>query len=362
MKATEEQKEFIWEKFEEGITDIKPLTSDFVDKFFPDEPENMKDGRSKYGRLVKDILVEKGLKAKASHQYQPKEKVKLSEEDSEFIDNNYRMMSFVEIARLLFNDSNLSNLSPEARSVQEYIQSLNPEEGFQAGEIPQEEYKPPKTIDRAVSKINRYILEGIDRSKITALDKKNCEMLIRYLHTFRFLHHMNHLSTNVDRELYESSFVRYTHDKPDLTQEEVDQYIVLSGEAVIASNIQRRVEHLQGLLDDAANDTEGRRISMALVESINTAQNEYHQSVNRQHKLLDDLKQKRSHRLKNQLEENASILNLVEVWKEEEGRKKMIALAEMRKEAIAEEIDNISNMDEIKARVLGLTKEEVLES
>ena len=362
MKASEEQKEFIWKKFEEGITDIKPLTSDFVDKFFPDEPDNMKDGRSKYGRLVKDILVERGLKAKASHQYQPKEKIKLSEEDSEFIDNNYRMMSFVEIARLLFDDSNLSNLSPEARAVQEYIQNLNTEESFQAGEIPQEEYKPPKTIDRAISKINKYILEAIDRSKVTASDKKNCETLIRYLHTFRFLHHMNHLSTNVDRELYESSFIRYTHDKPDLTQEEVDQYIVLSGETVIASNIQRRVEHLQGLLDDAANDTEGRRISMALVESINTAQNEYHQSVNRQHKLLDDLKQKRSHRLKNQLEENASILNLVEVWKEEEGRKKMIALAEMRKEAIAEEIDNISSMDEIKARVLGLTKEEILES
>ncbi len=362
MKASDEHKEFIWERFENGVNDIKPLTSAFVDNFFPNEPENMKDGRSKYGRLVKEVLVERGLKANASHQYQPKEKIKLSEDDIEFIDNNYRMMSFVEIARLLFGDPNLSNLSPEARAIQDHIQSLNPEESFQAGEIPQEEYKPPKTIERAITKVNKYILEGIDRSKVTALEKKNCETLIRYLHTFRFLHHMNHLSTNVDRELYESSFVRYTYDKPDLTQEEVDQYIVLSGEAVIASNIQRRVEHLQGLLDDAANDTEGRRISMALVESINTAQNEYHQSVNRQHKLLDDLKQKRSHRLKNQLEENASILNLVEVWKEEEGRKKMISLAEMRKEAISEEIDNISNMEEIKARVLGLTKEEVLEN
>jgi len=362
MKANDQHKDFIWERFEEGCTDIKPLTSDFVDKFFPEEPENMKDGRSKYGRLVKSILVEKGLKANASHQYQPKEKIKLQEEDSEFISNNYRMMTFVEIARLLFNDPNLSNLSPEARAVQEHIQSLNPDESFQAGEIPQEEYRPPKTIDRAIAKVNKYILNGIDRSKITAIDKKNCETLIRYLHTFRFLHHMNHLSTNVDRELYESSFIRYTHDKPDLSQEEVDQYIVLSGEAVIASNIQRRVEHLQGLLDDAANDTEGRRISMALVESINTAQNEYHQSVNRQHKLLDDLKEKRSSRLKSQLKDNASILNLVEVWREEEGRKKMLALAEIRKDAVAQEIENISSMDEIKARVLGLTEEEVLES
>lgn len=362
MKATDQHKEFIWKEFEEGCTDIKPLTSNFVDHFFSDEPDNMKDGRSKYGRLVKAVLVERGLKAHASHQYQPKEKAELSQDDVEYIDNNYRMMTFVEIARLLFHDSKLTNLSPEARAVQDHIQSLNPEEGFQAGEIPEEEYNPPKTVDKAITKVNKYILDGLDRSKITASDKKNCEMLIRYLHTFRFLHHMNHLSTNVDRQLYESSFVRYTYNKPDLSQEEIDQFIVLSGEAVIASNIQRRVEHLQGLLDDAANDTEGRRISMALVESINTAQNEYHQSVNRQHKLLDDLKEKRSSRLKNQLKDNASILNLVEVWKDEEGRKKMIAIAEKRKEIVAEEMDELSSMDEIKARILGLTKDEILGS
>ena len=69
-----------------------------------------------------------------------------------------------------------------------------------------------------------------------------------------------------NRELFESSFVRYTHDKPDLTQEEVDQYIVLSAEVVIASNIQVRVERLQELLDQAAEETEGKRMAMSLVE------------------------------------------------------------------------------------------------
>ena len=64
-----------------------------------------------------------------------------------------------------------------------------------------------------------------------------------------------------------------------------------------------------------------------MVEAINTAQNEYHQSVNRQQKLLESLKEKRSDRLKNQLKENASILNLVEMWKSEESRTKMIKLA-----------------------------------
>ena len=55
-------------------------------------------------------------------------------------------------------------------------------------------------------------------------------------------------------------------------------------------------------------------------------------------------------------------MNLVEAWKEEDSRKKMIALAETRKQAVAEEIKNITSMDEIKARVLGLTEEEILES
>ena len=36
MKATDQHKEFIWKKFEEGCTDIKPLSDgNFVDRVFP---------------------------------------------------------------------------------------------------------------------------------------------------------------------------------------------------------------------------------------------------------------------------------------------------------------------------------------
>ena len=70
---------------------------------------------------------------------------------------------------------------------------------------------------------------------------------------------------------------------------------------------------------------------MSLVEAINTAQTEYNQCVNRQQKLLSDLKQKRSDRLSKQIKENASILNLVQMWKAEESRKKLIKIAETRK-------------------------------
>jgi hypothetical protein len=184
--------------------------------------------------------------------------------------------------------------------------------------------------------------------------------LIAYMHTFRFLHQISTYGIETDRELFESSFVRYTWDKSDLSQEEVDQYIVLAAEVVIASNIQRRVERLQTLLDQNAEDTEGRRMAMSLVEAINTAQTEYNQCVNRQTKLLNELKEKRSQRLSKVLQESASILNLVELWKDEESRHKMIKIAEIRKKNISSEIERLSTMEDIKSRIMGISEEEIL--
>ena len=90
---------------------------------------------------------------------------------------------------------------------------------------------------------------------------------------------------------------------------------------------------------------------MALVESINTAQTEYNQCVNRQQKLLESLKEKRSDRLKKQIQNNASILNLVNLWKEEESRRQMIQLADMRKKDLKKEIGNLSQMSDVRAKV-----------
>jgi len=320
-----------------------------------------KDGRSKEGRAVKAYLSEIDFNAIPASEYQKVEKPELSEEQKEFIGNNRGTMKYVEMSRILFSNDQLTSLSAETRMVTDYCKSLDGE-GFEESEEQERfEYKPPKHPDRVLSRINKFILDsGIDKDKINPRQKKNIDKLMGYLHTFRFVHQMSNYDTETNRDLFESSFVRYTHDKSDLTQEEVDQYIVLSGEVVIASNIQRRVGRLQRLLDDTASDNEGRRISMSLVEAISTAQNEYNSCVNRQHKLLSDLKQKRSDRLSKQVHENASILNLVETWKEEEGRKELIRIAELRKKVIKDEVDNLSTMDDVKARIFGLSDEEAL--
>jgi hypothetical protein len=355
---TEDQKKIILNEWN-SREDNPPSLLELIRLVHPNNPEL--DGRSKEGREIKAFLATRKIKARGAHEYQAKEKVELTQEHKQFVESNAGMMNGREIARVIFANDELTNLHQEVRTVNEYIKSLDLNPYENPDEVPSAEYKPPRTFDKTVNTVNRYVNNTIDKNKITSSVKKNIDSLINYLSTYRFSHQINTYSSQTDRELFESSFVRYTHNKPDLSQEEVDQYIVLSTEVIIAASIQRRTERLQILLDTAAEDTEGRRIAMALVDAISSAQTEYNQCINRQQKLLEHLKQKRSDVLKNKIKENASVLNLVQLWKEEETRKKLIQLANVRKKAVADEIENLTDMDEIKCKIMGISKGEVLD-
>jgi len=304
------------------------------------------DGRSKEGRLVKEFLSKKDVRARGAHEYKAKELISLSEEQKEYIRNNVSAMTGLEIGKILFLNDQLTNLHQEIRTINNYIKTLENDENIQTFESESnelvEKYVNPKTSAATINKVIKFVPNSLNKEKIAPKDKRNIKALMGFLSTYRFLHHINNMQTVVDRTLFESSFIRYTYDKWDLTQEEIDQYIVLATEVVISSNISRRIEHLQRMLDDTAADTEGRRISMSLVEAISSRQTEYNQSINRQTKLLESLKLKRSERLKQIGETNISILNLVELWKEEEGRKQLIRLAEARKKVLGTEVEKLS--------------------
>jgi len=319
------------------------------------------DGRSKEGKAVKEFLASRQIKPKKSHEYQAKGLIELNNEQKEYISNNCGMMTGLEISKILFKNDNLTNLSQETRSILEHMKNIpsnikyNQQENENAST---EEYRPPRSEERMIAKINKYVLDGIDKNKLTHKTKKDISSLIGYMNTFRFSHQINLYDDETDRDLFESSFVRYTYDKSDLSQEEVDQYIVLATEVVISSNIQQTINVLQHQIDIAIQ--EDGKIPMALVEASNTARKEYNDCVNRQQKLLNDLKVKRSEKLSKQVKETASIINLVQMWKEEDSRNKLLKMAEMRKQVVEKEIDRLSTMDEIKCKILGISKDEIL--
>ena len=343
-----------WNEKKENPPSLQELTQ----LVFPEIPNI--DGRSLYGKAVKKFLASRDLKVKTKSEYTPKDRTEFTQEQKDFLTNNANLMTPVDLARSLFNNYTLSNLSIESRSVEEYLNTLPKQvRAVQTEEEQQGDYKPPKNQERAMVRVNKYVLDGIDKDKITAKQKKELNSLISYLHTYRFLHQIGTYVDSVDRDLFESSFIRYAYDKSDLTQEEVDQYIILATEVVISSNIQQTIQTLQEQINMEMDS--GQKIPMVLVEAVTSARTEYNQCVGRQQKLLNDLKVKRSERMQKQVKENASILNLVLMWKDEESRNEMLKMADMRREVLKGEIGRLSSMDDVKARIFGLTEEEVLD-
>ena len=354
LELTDDQKKQILEEWNSRKTN-PPSLAELTKLIFG---EGL-DGRSQQGKAIKIYLSSRQIIPKKSHEYEAKGLIELTEEQKEYISHSCSTMTSVEIARIIFKNNQLTNLNQETRTVSEHIKTLDTKIVYaDPNDVPEGNYKPPATFNRCLSRVNKYVHEGLDESKLTGKQKRDVQSLIGYLHTYRFLHQINTYQDEQERELFESSFIRYTYDKNDLTQEEVDQYIVLSTEVIISSNIQETIAILQIQMDEAVQA--GEKISMSLVEAISTSRNEYNQSVGRQQKLLQDLKIKRSDRLSKQVKENASILNLVELWKEEESRKEMLKLAEMRKELLTKEIERLSTIDEIKARIMGISINEVL--
>lgn len=352
----------LWDK-----SDSPPSLKELVDAAA--ERKNV-DPRTRFGRAVREYLSGKGraYRLEGQNDKTPPAKIDLTTEQLEYIRNNCDKMSSAEMARELFKNPKLSNLSAEARAVAQFLKTINFKQMYEdPNSVPQRAYRPPATILHLAGAVNRCVnpqpnIDATDSKKISPKIKKELQMLGNYMRTYRFIHLANSFEKQEDRELYESCFIRYTYDKPDLTEEEVDQYMSLCVDIVISASIQRRAEKLRVLLDQAADaaDENKQKFSISLVDSIEKMQTEYHQCQNRMKALAADLKGKRSERINQARNDNASVLNLVQCWKDEELRKKMLRLAQIRKKKLAEDVDSLEDMDELKARIFGLSKDEAL--
>ena len=109
------------------------------------------------------------------------------------------------------------------------------------------------------------------------------------------------------------------------------------------------------------DDTEGQNdLTMRLTEMLKTKAEEYNQCINRIDKMLAKLNGERAKRVQNQHQRNASIISLVQLFQDVNERKLMIKMAEMQKQTIKKEADEIEKMSDWKARVLGISKEDAI--
>ena len=347
---TEEQQEEILKLFKKN-PDLMFITR----KVFGDDTI---DGRSKQGRAVRKFLAEQDKKANTS--LVPKvEQVHLNKEQKEFLmtDNIEVGMNALEIARLTFKDRDVQPLSIKHRVIVDFLKTYRPEIVDDNEIVTKEKWTPPKSINRAIVKINNFCGTSLEELTLQTKQKKLVEQLIIYFKSPRFNHFINQYATLADRNLFESEFVRAVWDKPDLTNDELNLYVTVCANYVRQKHIQMRIDKLNALLDDQDNE---RDITMRLTEIIKATSEELNQCEKRIESLTKDLNGSRTARLKSKGEENGSIFALVEAFQEREERDRMIMMAELQNKLIEDEADRLESMDDYKARILGISKKELL--
>lgn len=348
LQLTQEQKDLIDSKGID-ITDLSALTREV----FGDEKL---DGRTKQGRAVREYLAEKEIAYQTKH-IDKKEDVELTEEQKEFIMNNSSSsVSSLELAKLVFSDQSIKNMSKEFWAVHDFVKDneLDLHSNETALSV---RYSPPRADSKIIKKINDCVGEELSFDKLNVQEKRCVESMRKFMSAPRFLQVISTYGNLEDRDLFEAEFVRAAWDKPDLTTDEINLYINVCMDYIHLKRIQSAMDKLNRMFDEAQDQQD---LTVRLAELLKTKSEEYNQCEKRMESLISKLQGDRSKRIASHVEKNASILNLVQLFQEEEERKIMVKMADMQKKLIQDEVDVLEKMPDWKSRVLGVSKKNVI--
>lgn len=219
------------------------------------------------------------------------------------------------------------------------------------------EYKPPKTMLQCIRLIEEATGILLEESRLTKKESIGIEKMMRNMSSVRFTRVVNGYTDASDKELFKQEFVRQTWDKEDLTSEEVNLYILLCKNITRLETISGQQNRINLLIEGLDEDIEFSRNLSESIKSLDAAYRDCSKSIQ---DLTTKLQGNRAERIKNRAKENASILNLVEAWKDEKTRQEMIKLSERRAAVVSKEVDEFTAMDEFTARILGLRREDVI--
>jgi len=348
-ELTEEQKKLIAENYK-SIPDLTRLTQ------IVSGDDNI-DGRSKIGRSIRKFMVDQGLNYQTS-KHSKVEEIVLTDEEKEFLNSHAGQdMSSIQLAELLWPNKEIKKLSKEQRVVADYIKNHHPDFVRTEESAIGTKYSPPKAISRSIKKINDFAGKDLDENKLQMQDRKSAETLMTSLSSPRFLQVINSYTSQEDRELFEAEFVRCVWDKPDLTSDEINLYINVCMDYINLKHIEQQKAKLNLMFDDAQDQQE---FTIRLTEILKTKSEEYNQCASRMDKLITKLNGDRAKRVASRNQQNASILNIVQLFQEEQERNIMVKMAEMQKKVVRKEANEMESMGEWKSRVLGVQKDDVI--
>jgi hypothetical protein len=170
---------------------------------------------------------------------------------------------------------------------------------------------------------------------------------------------MNSYVSQKSRDMFEGEFIRTVFDKPDLTPDELNIAITLCQTYIHGVTLHRQLDLLNVRYEETLNAPDGK-ISMALTEMIKAKTTELEKNNKTQADLVKFLSGERSKRQEKSAGSQASIARLIQWFQDEEERKKALERAELQNREDEAEVKRIEEVSETKARVLGISKSELL--
>lgn len=339
-------------------------------------PGTKPDPRSPQGKALKAFLAgeDAALKAAPAAPAVTKGLIELTEAQKRIVDelvSSERCKTSMEIARLVFPERKVKTLSSEWRAVYAYMKEVYPN-SFSTTEEPVEgKWAPPTSMNLLIGLVNGYVMTGTAARKaynpntLKVSEERQLRALMAYLNEYTIRYLADTYELRVDRDLFLSTFIRWTHDKPDLTEMERDQMAQAAAEKVNVAQLGREIEEIKayhrsimaGEEVDASGKT--KRFGMAEVEQISQTRLRQDAAKGRLKTLMEGLEEARSKRLGALKDRNASILNLFEAWRSDPiWRESLVSLAKREKAEDAAEAKRLYDMDDVIALISGQTIEE----
>lgn len=282
--------------------------------------------------------------------------VLLTEEQLKYVKENYKEQNVLSLGKTLFPEraESMTPLHGECKAIQLFIKEFDPT-FFKDMRRDMGEYEPPKELNDLCALVSKSSNTPLNPDRLSTTDRACVKFLAHNLASDRFRACMDQLTTERERGIFESEFVKATWDKPDLTPDEVNLYINLCDEYINRDRVSRKYAKLDEAffeIKDAKSE-----MSIKLSEMIKAVSSERDQAAKRIESLINKLNGDRAKRLKEKGARTVSITAAFEAFKSEEERRQMLKIAQVQREAIQEEQKNMEGMPAWKARILGIKKE-----
>ena len=261
----------------------------------------------------------------------------------------------LEIAKFICDDPDLKPLSIGHRLVMQWLKSNRPEVLHQSGEATSK-WTPPTNIAKTVALVNEHVQTNFKREEMSEKVRRQMSALKDTLSSKRFFIMINELRLKEERDLVESSLVRHIWDKPDLTYDEENMYVSVCMAYVDQVHARKRKDKLHQEVMNC-NDKES---SIKLNENLKTASDEVDKIAKGISETLKRVTEMRNKRIESGGGNSSTMIALVEAWQEEEERKRLLIQRKMRAALVSEEADKFESVDGFKARILGVSKEEII--